>query len=104
MVLKILIDFRYLESQQLIFYNYKPYEYYQLVSIIGAIGSSSAFTSIIIERCIASIRLKSYEKERHPRIMFCLITFVIASSIYLGYYLFTCKFLFFAIKFVINFS
>lgn len=59
---------------------------------MGGVGSGYAFSAIILERCAASIRLKTYEQERHPKLIGFVIIVDLVSAIYLGYALFTCKF------------
>ncbi|KAI6176246.1 hypothetical protein M3Y97_00777700 [Aphelenchoides bicaudatus] len=87
-LVSFLVDQKLLETPRFIFDEIAPYNTFQLISIIGGMGSGSAFTLIVLERCCASIRLKSYEQERHPKIIFFTIITSWLSSIYIGHYLF----------------
>ncbi|KAI6200721.1 hypothetical protein M3Y96_00764100 [Aphelenchoides besseyi] len=67
-LVSFLLDTRLLESHSLMYDEFNLYYTIQITAIGVALCAGFGFALVVLERCAATLRLKTYEKERHPRI------------------------------------
>ncbi|KAI6236133.1 hypothetical protein M3Y95_00125300 [Aphelenchoides besseyi] len=93
-LVSFLFDTQLLESHSLMYDGLMPYYMIQITAIGVALCAGFGFALVVLERCAATLRLKTYEKERHPWIVcvsilstwilaFCISRWVYANMAYL---------------------